>query len=70
MNLKDIAIKVLQEQGFDGLYSLHGCGCKLDDLMPCGEPLPECTAGHVIPCDPETCQADGKCDWHIGKRQA
>lgn len=65
MNLRDLTIKALTSEGFDGLYSDWGCGCKLDDLMPCGEPSPACAPGYLGPCDPETCPNDGDCDWHI-----
>ncbi len=69
MTLHDIVKEWLEKNGYEGLYSVDAdCGCKLDDLMPCGEPGMNCRAGHVVPCDPETCGADGDCPWHIGKK--
>ena len=65
MNLRDLTIAALKQRGLDGLCSDWGCGCKLDDLMPCGEPSPECVAGMLAPCDPATCPNDGDCPWHI-----
>ncbi len=48
--------------GYDGLFSdWHDCGCEIEDLMPCDEPRPDCTAGFKMPCS-----CDGKCDFHIG----
>lgn len=58
--MKTIAIedvrRALTERGCTGLYYPGECGCKLDDLMPCGiaeaqdegDVLPNgCEAGHV-----------------------
>ena len=67
MKLKEIAAEWLKEHGYEGLYN-EGCGCKLDDLMPCG-PGSDCEAGHIVPCPgPGKCEADGDCDWHVGKK--
>lgn len=61
MNLIELVKAQLQSQGFDGLCS-DSCGCKIDDLMPCGEPSPNCTAGykHII-------SVDGYSEWVITK---
>ena len=68
MTLKEIAAEWLKEHGYEGLYSEY-CGCKIDDLMPCGEPDTECEPGHIVPCPgPEKCNAYGDCDWHIGEK--
>ena len=59
----------LAEHGYDGLYNEDAdCGCRVDDLMPCGEPGIRCRAGHVVPCDPDTCEVGGECPWHIGEK--
>ena len=58
----------LKANGYDGIFS-DGCGCKVGDLFPCGDTYSDCEAGHEIPCDPETCQADGDCVWHIGPEE-
>ena len=67
MNVKNIVEAALRQGGFDGLYSERwGCGCRLDDLAPCElEGIEECVPGHLAPCDPEYCEADGECGWHI-----
>ena len=69
MTVQEIIIKYLKENGYDGLYS-EECGCRIDDLIPCcaGEWLASCEAGYKVPCDPETCPADGDCEWHIGPK--
>ncbi|MDO8728513.1 MAG: hypothetical protein Q7K26_01330 [bacterium] len=41
MDVKKITIKHLTENGFDGLFS-DECGCKIDDLFPCGVAGVEC----------------------------
>lgn len=65
MNLRDLVAKALTAEGFDGLYSDWGCACKLDDLLPCGEPSPACEPGYLGPCEPDNCQNAGDCDFHI-----
>ena len=46
----------LEAQGATGLVNTEmPCGCGLDDLMPCGEPCPDCEAAYVILCDGEMC---------------
>lgn len=53
--------------GFDGLYNVvGGCGCQVSDLSPASCMTEDCRAGHKVPCDPETCDVGGKCEWHIG----
>ena len=57
MNVKQIVARALKAGGYDGLCNLEpyqgdGCGCKLGDLAPCGEPhWEDCRAGYL--------QADG-----------
>jgi hypothetical protein len=34
MTVKEIVIKYLKDNGYDGLYS-DDCGCMIDDLIPC-----------------------------------
>ncbi len=63
--IKEMAKEWLEENGYDGLYN-EGCGCQLNDLMPCSEYYHDCQAGWKVPCPgPEDCPADGDCDWHI-----
>ena len=69
MSVKEIVKKYLENNGYDGLYN-EICGCQNSDLMPCCcEGIEDCEAGYKIPCIPETCPANGDCDWHIGPRQ-
>jgi len=41
MNVLEMVEAQLKEKGADGLCNPdHECGCGLDDLMPCNEPMP------------------------------
>lgn len=65
MDIRDICIKYLEKNGYDGLCS-GDCACLISDLMPCGEPNVNCDPGYKIPCPgPESCPNDGDCPWHI-----
>ena len=67
MNVKEIVAEYLKSHGYDGLYHDSECGCEVSDLMPCCiEMPPNCESGYKVKCDPETCLADGNCDFHIG----
>ena len=66
MEAREIVEKWLKENGYDGLYREECCACRIGDLMPCSEYYADCIAGYLCKCDPETCYADGDCDWHIG----
>ena len=50
MNIKEIVIKQLKSDGYDGLYS-DECACLIDDLMACDEPAPLCRAGYKKECE-------------------
>ena len=52
--LSEITEEWLKANGYDGLFSRGECACVLDDLMPCGEPQPDCEAGYQGAADPET----------------
>ena len=68
MTLQELTELWLRRNGYDGLYSEGGsCACAIEDLMPCSEPSSDCHAGYKVPCDPETCDADGDCKWHIAE---
>lgn len=63
--LKEIVEQYLKMNGYDGLFNVWlECACKLDDLMPCGDPDFDCTAGHFVEC-----LEDSDFDWCIGKKQ-
>ncbi|RLC38217.1 hypothetical protein DRH27_02825 [Candidatus Falkowbacteria bacterium] len=64
MTVKEIVKKYLQDNEYDGLCNTD-CGCTIDDLIPCCENSDDCLAGYKSECDPETCPADGDCDFHI-----
>lgn len=69
LNLEEITRQWLKANGFDGLSHPDGeCGCAIGSLMPCGQPLPECTPGYAGPCN-ELCEYDGECDFHIYGRK-
>ena len=72
--VKQIVEFYLKQNDFEGLAG-EDCCCQLSDLMPCaslesGIDVGRCEAGHKVKCDPQTCTADGDCDFHIkpGKR--
>lgn len=68
MNTIEIIKKYLEENKYDGLFCDY-CGCSIDDLIPCdGDYITNCEPGHKIKCDPETCSADGDCEFHIGEK--
>jgi hypothetical protein len=61
MTVRDILVKWLTANGYDGLYDEDGeCACAVDDLCPCDSEVLWCQPGYKRPCD---C---GDHDWHIG----
>lgn len=61
MTIIDIVKKYLLENKYDGLCDCENeCGCRLDDLAPCGEMSGRCEAGHLIECN-----CGEGCDYHI-----
>lgn len=60
----------LIDNGYDGLCC-DECGCGVDDLMPCsgdyGSGIDQCVPGFKVPCDPETCEYGGECEYHISE---
>ena len=68
ITVKEIVKKWLMANKFDGLYC-DQCGCETKDLMPCCEGVVDCEAGYYRKCDPETCPANGDCEWHIGAKE-
>lgn len=46
--VRSILADWLRANGYDGLITDGGgCGCGVDDLMPCGEPAPSCRPAYV-----------------------
>jgi hypothetical protein len=64
MNVREIVIQYLRQNGFGGLYCPGECGCTIDDLAPCGEMVEACESGVKEPC---TC-GEG-CDWDMGPKE-
>lgn len=65
-NLYDIVPDWLKRHGFEGLYNeFMGCGCGVDDIMPCHCPDPVfCEAGYEICCG--KCDEIGTCVYYKG----
>ncbi|MGA1846871.1 hypothetical protein [Deferribacter abyssi] len=60
MTVKDIVIKYLKENGYDGLFDeVLECGCRIGDLMPCYNPQ-NCSPGRIKDCK--------KCDKYINDK--
>lgn len=52
MNVKKIMKKYLEENGFHCLvYPEIECGCRVDDLFPCGSCPDDCQPGYAHPCN-------------------
>lgn len=66
MTVIDIIREYLISHGYDGLYHCNGdgCGCLLDDLVPCGEIYGDCIAGYRIEGCTEECGMN--CKFHVG----
>ena len=63
MTCLEIIKKYLKDNGFDGLVNVDGgsgCGCALDDLIPCGECFGGCLPAYKVMC-PQPCNSE-KCD--------
>ena len=65
MTVKDMIKAYLTEHGFDGLYG-DDCGCKVDDIAPCGKIKGNCETGYLLLYD-ELCNY-GRYDFHIGPK--
>ncbi len=62
MNALELLAEALKEKGYGGLYDGTGCGCWIDDLIPCGEDPSNCEPGYDIPCD-GSCKEGEYFDW-------
>lgn len=61
MNIYDIMRKYLIDNKYTGLFNDDGCGCNLDDFMPCGgECILNCKAGYANDCF--TCVKNETCE--------
>jgi hypothetical protein len=68
MTVRDIVRNYLISHGYSGLAECDtpdGCGCRLDDLMPCDSPCDNCEPAYLVPCDCEDGGEDcGAKDYH------
>ena len=70
ITIQSIVREWLECTGYDGLFSpMLGCACDHTDLMPCGEPMPDCQAGTKAPCTGDDCEMGGGCEFHIVPRK-
>lgn len=54
MNVKEIVEKYIRENNYEGLSGLAGlgCGCSIDDLMPCDCPdITYCCPAYRVTCE-------------------
>ena len=51
MNVKQIIIKHLEDNNFEGLFNTEvECGCEISDLMPCDNMDSDCQPDYKIEC--------------------
>ena len=55
MNVRDLVVAKLKEMGAAGLCT-DGCGCGLDDLMPC------CISEDTLGCEPARIASEEEAD--------
>jgi len=66
MDVQNILVAKLKESGMNGLFNeKEGCGCHVDDLMPCSSPQPECKAGFRVAGCSDICGLG--CEFHVLK---
>lgn len=64
MNVKDIVKKYLEFFEYDGLAGKcynEGCGCGLNDLMPCENASPDCVPAKRFKCSQSDCPMPSSC---------
>lgn len=64
--IKEMVSEWLKANGYKGLYNESGCGCGLDDLMPCECVSEMCAAAYEFRCD--NCIHRNECDKADGYR--
>jgi len=61
MSIKEIIIKYLKDNNYDGLYNAWSeCACEIADLAPCVQMESDCEPGYKCECD-----CGENCDFHI-----
>lgn len=48
MDIRNIVKSWLKENRYSGLFYQGECACSIEDLMPCGNPCPDCEIGYVV----------------------
>lgn len=61
--VRDIVLEYLEDSDFDGLFNDYGCGCQIDDLIPCGSTCEGCEPAYRFDC--ARCAKQGLCDKQI-----
>ena len=64
MTVRKIVEGWLRANGYEGLAGEgggDGCGCSIDDLMPCDESGQDCVPAKRVTCAPETCTIREHC---------
>ncbi len=57
MNVKEIIVKHLEDNGLDGLRcDREDCACLKDDLFQCDCPSPDCEPGYKWPSEDPDCE--------------
>ena len=62
MTVKEIVVKYLKDNGYDGLYDEMDCGCLIDDFAPCDSIGAECMPGYRLPGNEE-------CEYLVGPKK-
>lgn len=70
MDCKEIIRGFLLISKFDGLFNANaGCGCEIDDLIPCDGECASCEPGYKVPCDGIDCDCGTDTGWHIAREK-
>ena len=59
--VRQIVSSFLKNEGFDGLQDGDDCGCRVGDLMPCGDGWTGCMAGYLQNLDDCDCPDSDFC---------
>ncbi len=69
INVTKLVNEHLRLNGYDGLFNTDvPCGCKTNDLCPCGGDMTECRPGYLVNCNTKDecgCDGQGTAHWHI-----
>ena len=63
MNVRQIISDYLKANGYDGLYNSIGCGCGINDMIPCQDCcIDNCEPAYHHEC--KDCQDKDNCDMY------